>query len=314
MRRNTRKSAAQLPPRRRQTESSQRATEAELRDRYAFRRNRTLTGSAASSVVAAGGAASAQLKSPRLQAHELAEHRRRLGVVLSIVMLVGVVVLILVQQFTASPIVRSKNVAVSLDATMYEGLIQDYLKTQPLERFRFSLNTPALLGYMQKHAPEVQTIDVGGFAGIGKTSFTVVPRTPVASWTIGKGERYVDRTGTAFSRNYYKAPQVEIIDESGVQAVSGQAVASDRFLGFVGRVVGIAKTHGYTVTRVAIPEGTTRQIALIIKGLSYRVIVSIDRPAGGQMEDASRAIKWLKSHSTTPEYLDVRVSGRAFYK
>ena len=317
MRKSNSKKDSQLPPRRRmmtQYDNNSSKREAVLSDRYAFRRNRTLTGSTSSSVVAAGGSVSAQLKSPRIQAHELADHRRRLGVVLIGVVLSGLILFLLVQQFTATTIVGSKNISLSLDTKSYEKIIDDYLKTEPLERFRFALDTSSLLAYVQKKAPEVKAIEVNGYAGVGKTSFAITPRTPVASWTIGKSERYVDRDGTVFGRNYYKSPSVEIVDESGIEAVSGQAVASDRFLGFVGQIVGIARTHGYVVSKVAIPEATTRQISLAIKGYSYRVLVSVDRSAGEQMEDASRAMTWLKSHSVSPDYLDVRVSGRAFYK
>jgi hypothetical protein len=63
------KKKTDLPRRRMQTNNpaAERATESSLEERYAFRRNRTITGSAASNVASANES-NAQLKSPSFQA------------------------------------------------------------------------------------------------------------------------------------------------------------------------------------------------------------------------------------------------------
>ena len=66
--------------------------------------------------------------------------------------------------------------------------------------------------------------------------------------------------------------------------------------------------------QVIIPASTTRQVELRIKKVSYPVKFSVDRPAGEQTEDMARVIKYLKSKGVNPDYVDVRVSGKAFYK
>lgn len=308
---------APTPPRRRQSSAlvsdAVRSTEGDRQQRYAFRRNRTLTGSLSTDVDSAGSSSSAQLKSPRVHAHDLAQQRRRLGVVLSAAVMAAIILSILVSQFTATATVRSREAAIKLDAS-YAGIIEGYLKAQPIERLRFALNLDNLNKYVQAQAPEVAQVQLDGSAGLGVSAFIVTVRTPIAGWTIGTTQQYVDRTGTAFERNYMDAPQVQIVDDSGVRATAGQAVASDSFLSFVGRVVGLAGASGYVVTKVTIPEGTARQIALSIKDVPYLVKLSVDRPAGEQVEDMARSIRWLASEGQTPEYLDVRVSGRAFYR
>ena len=316
MRVSSKKNAA--VPRRRQVDSvssagSSRARESDMQERYAFRRNRTLTGSASVAVASAGSTSSAQLKSARVQAHDLAQHRRRLGVILTAVALVAVILFILVSQFTASAVVRSRDMAIKLDNS-YVGIIDDYLKARPIERLRFALNTVELNQYMQSRAPEVSNVIVDGSAGLGASAFVITVRTPITGWTVGSVEQYVDETGTSFERNYMSTPGVQIVDESGVNVAVGQAVASNEFLGFVGRVVGLAGSSGYTVMQVVIPPNTTRQIALVIKDVPYQVKLSVDRPAGEQVEDMARSIRWLVKEGQSPEYLDVRVSGRAFYK
>jgi hypothetical protein len=302
-------------PRRRQAAAShlaERATEASLGSRYAFRRNRTLTGSASSQVISTSES-TAQLKSARVQAHDLARQRRHLGGVLMLVVLGAAVLFSLVSQFTAQAVVRTSDVSNVLDAS-YAQAIETYLGRQPIERLRFLLHEDALNAYVQAVTPEVASVHVDGFAGFGKSLFIVEMRKPIAGWSIRGVQQYVDASGTSFTRNHYSTPQVQIVDNSGIQTEIGQAVASNQFLSFVGRVVGLTNAQHYNVTQVIIPQGTTRQIELRIQDINYPIKLLIDRPAGEQVEDMGRSITWIKSHQLNPEYLDVRVSGRAFYR
>lgn len=302
-------------PRRRQagvSGVSERATPSDLDQRYIFRRNRTITGSASSHVTSTNES-NAHLKSSRVHVHELAQQRRRIGGVLALTVLGVVMLSLLVSQFTAHAIVRTSDVTQSLDP-VYVHAVDDYLARQPIERLRFLLREDALNEYVQSIAPEVASIRSDGFAGLGKSVYVIKMRRPIAGWNVRGTQQYVDATGTAFMRNHYAKPSVEIIDNSGVQAEAGQAVASNQFLGFVGRVVGLANAQHYTVTQVIIPQGTTRQIELRLKDITYPIKLSVDRSAGEQIEDMSRAVNWIRTHSLTPEYLDVRVSGRAYYR
>jgi len=285
---------------------------ADLEQRYNFRRNRTLTGSR-SSEIASAGEANAQLKSPRVQAHELRKKRRRVGSLLIVVLFAAMGLCVLVYEFTAGVVVRAPGISVSLDKS-YEDAVQSYLALRPVERFRFLMNTNALNEFVKQKLPEVASIRSDGNDGFGKSDFTLTMREPLAGWSIQGSQQYVDSSGTAFSHNYYPTPSVQIVDNSGVQAAGGQAIASNRFLSFVGRTVGLMKAQGYIVTQVAIPAGTTREVELHIDGLAYPVKLSIDRTVGEQVEDMVRAIRWFQQKNQSPQYIDVRVSGKAFYR
>lgn len=302
-----------LPRRRQQTPAQPRASEEELGQRYAFRRNRTLTGSASSNVLSTSES-NADLKSPRVQAHELARKRRHISATLGVVLLCAIGLLGLISQFTAGVVVRATpDASLQLDDT-YEEAIQRYFNNRPVERLRFMVDVGQLKEYLQTAAPEIQDVTPDGSAGFGTSAFAVTVRSPIAGWSINGKQHYVDVSGTSFGRNYFAAPSVQIIDKSGVQVAAGQAVASNRFLGFVGQVVGVAKSRNYTVTQVIIPRGTTRQVELRLKGIKYPVKLSVDRSVGEQVEDMDRAVRWMASHNKSPKYVDVRVSGRAFYR
>lgn len=295
------------PPRRRLAD-----TEVERSDRATFVRNRTLTGSSSSQVRGVSDHI-AQLQSPRTQAHHLARHRQRIGLLFIVVLAICGLLGMLILEFTAQVTVRTSEVSMKLDDT-YTHEIQSYLDRQPIERLRFLLNTKQLLAYLQSVAPEVSDLQIDGSAGYGTTGFVLTLRQPTLAWTIGSHRQYVDANGVAFDRNYFAEPSVQVVDQSGIQVADGQTIASNRFLGFMGRVVGVEAKAGRKVTQVILPRDVTREVDIQIDGVGYPVRLSVDRPVGEQLEDADRAITWLAAHNQTPKYLDVRVSRRAYYQ
>lgn len=278
-----------------------------------FYRNRTLIGSLSSNV---GGAAEkdGQLQSPRVKAHHLVDKRRHLGVILAAVLLVSVVLFALVSQFTADVVVDIKGLPASETTGRYAKIIDQYFSRRPVERLRFMTDQSTFTAYIQSKAPEIESAEMVGLAGFAKSQVVLTARRPVTVWDIGDSRQYVDASGISFKINYYDPPKVQIVDRSGIPSEAGQLVASNRFLSFVGQVVGLVQARGYDVTEVIIPEGTTRQIQLKLKGSGFPIKYSVDRPAGEQVEDMDRAVRYLKSKGITPEYIDVRVSGRAYYR
>lgn len=301
-------------PQRRRNDQGKVRIETPLNDldqRYNFRRNRTLTGSI-SSHVASASESNAQFKSPRVQSHELIKKRRRVGSLFTLVVFGALAVYGLTQQFTAEAVVKS-GVPGDVGST-YKEAIQAYFGTRPIERFRFLTNHDALNEYVKQKLPEVASVRVAGSAGLGKSLYSLVMREPLVGWTIEGKRQYVDASGTPFEKNFYPAPSVQVVDNSGARSEGGQVIASNRFLAFVGRTVGLAKAQGYVVTQVTVPVATTRQVELRLEGVGYPVKMSIDRSVGEQIEDMVRLIRWFQSRKETPQYIDIRVSGKAFYR
>lgn len=306
------KKQSDTPRRRQGMSTNERITENVLEEHHTFRRNRTLTGSMSSKVVSTNEA-KGELKSPRVQSHDLARKRRHIGLALLLVVIVASFLYWLISQFTAGVVVEAQDVSIRLDP-VYEKTIQEYLSKQPAERLRFLLNETSLNEYMQAATPEVASIKAEGSAGFGKSIFIVTLRAPIAGWSVNGRQDYVDSSGVSFGRNYFATPSLEIVDNSGAGPSAGQAVASDQFLGFVGRLVGLTKASGYTVAQVIIPQGTTRQVELHLANITYPIKLSVDREPAEQVEDMVRSIKWFGGNNVSPQYLDVRVSGKAFYR
>jgi hypothetical protein len=282
---------------------------------HIFKRNRTLTGTTSNRLGSTN--ANADLKSPRTHAHNLSIQRRKISAVLVIVFIMAIPVWLLISNFTASVTVGVTNVDItkSVGKQKYQDAIQNYLDQNPISRLTFFLNESDLSNFVSSKLPEVSTVTQGSMVGIGDTSFAVTMRTPVAGWQINQKQYYVDSNGIPFDQNYFQSPTVQIVDNSGISYKLGTtAIASNRFLSFVGQVVSLAKASGYTVTQASLPPDTTRELEIRLKGAGYYIKLSIDRPAGEQIEDMVSAIRYFSGHGRTPVYIDVRVSGKAFYR
>ena len=305
----------QQPNRRSVPVGGGRASTGDLSSRYAFRRNRTLTGSL-SSDVASANEHTAELRSARVEVHHLRRHRKRLFLVLVGVLVAAAGIAWLIYQSVAGVTVLVDATVPPVDTSMYEEKIQEYLNGHPFERNRMTINTDSLTSYLQNNGyPEVAAVAVQAVpSGVGSSTLVLTMRQPVVAWKANASYLYVDSTGVSFTRNYYAAPSVEVVDQTGIQASNNQVLASTRFLGFIGRIIGHLKSQGYTATKAVLPENTARQLLVSVQEVSYPIKFSADRPAGEQAEDAARAIRYLQGVGYTPEYLDVRVQNRAYYK
>ena len=290
-------------PRRRRTDE---ATVEQPRSSTQYRRNQTLSGVNRTPLA----------DTPRGQAHQLTVQRRKVGGIFAIVLVTVILLAILLSQLMAQVSVTSstKQLTTSFKGENYEKEVNNYLGLHPAERLRFALNEDALSTFVSTALPEVQSIKVSGVKDVVDTEFTVTFREPVAGWQINGKQFYVDAAGVVFETNYYGVPGVQIVDESGVSPEEGTTVAGSRLLGFLGKVVAQAGERGYKVTQAILPAGMTRELDIQLKDIPTRVKLSTDRGAGEQVEDMSRALAYLKSKTLSPEYIDVRVSGRAAYK
>lgn len=310
----SKKKSSELPRRRSQATDERRSSE-ETRSSRLFTRNQTLTGSL-SSRISNAGEAHAHLKSSRVHAHSLAAVRRRVTGHLGLTLIVCLGLYLFIYQFIAHASIRLVGISRSngeLSRT-YEPIIQDYFASRPVERLRFLTNTDTLTAFVQTKAPEVKSIEVEPTAGLGTSQFLITPRRPAAGWLLANRQQYVDDAGIAFAQNYYDTPGVQIVDSSGVPTKDGHVIASNRFLGFVGRLVGLVQQQGYTVVRITIPPDTTRLVEVGLKDIPYPIRSSVDRSAGEQAEDIGRVVHYLTKEGISPSYVDVRVKGKAYYK
>ena len=279
-----------------------------------FRRSTTLTGSVSSGVKAAGEERAA-LKSDRLIRQELKRKQRKIMTILAGVILVVVAIYYLISQFIFSidAVTYQNNIFVTQPPSeKYAKSINEYLRENPGERFIFSLDRTNILAHMQSAYPEIASVEI-----IDTKNVLVTLRKPIAVWSTPSGQKnFVDDDGEAFSHNVYPEPPVRVNDTTGAAAaVSGNVVASKSFLRFLGRVVALTNRSGLgTVKEATLPPNTTREIDIRLEGKGYLVKLHTDRDPAQEVEDLKRVDQYLAEKGIKSQYIDLRISGKAYYK
>lgn len=256
-------------------------------------------------------------QSERQRLKRLRALRRRMAVVLAAIVVLLVLGLSLLSQFTGSistVVATDSNIALSDDdINRYRTIVDKYFADNSFERFGFARRNSVLLQYVMNEAPEVSAIKISP-SGIASGKVEVTVRQPVAMWINGNQTDFVDSDGVVFDRNYYATPSIAIEDNSGVQLDGGVATSSS-FLSFVGKTaVALSEKEGLQVERVVIPQGSARYVEFYLTGRNYPFKAQITRDATSQAHDIAVMTRYIDSHGISPQYVDCRVEGKAYWK
>jgi hypothetical protein len=281
---------------------------------YVFRRSRTLTGSVSTEVTASAERLG-QLKTDRLKLHELKMHRARIVRILLGTLVVCSMLGFLVVNFVIRPDIGSGQLGVNQpDIERYRQSIYAYFNDRPLERFGFLLRPTDLETDMKRRHAEVAGLAVYRDWYGGNVSVTLYFRQPLVGWRVNNQQFYVDAQGVAFTYNHFAEPSVAVTDKSGLPAGQEGIVASSRFIRFLGRMVGALNDYKLgRVAEVVLPP-STREIDLKLEGRNYLIKTNSDRDPLQQAEDIAFALRHLDSRGIKPQYVDLRVAHKAFYK
>ncbi len=282
---------------------------------YIFRRSRTITGTK-SVDVPVGAPTRGQFKTDRIKLMELRAHRKRifasLGGVLLIVALLG----FMVANFIVKPPISFTQQGISQNphADPYQQTIQQYLNDHPFERFGVFLRQSDLEAAVALAHAEVLAVGIEHDWYGGNVRFSLTFRQPLLAWQTANKQFYVDAQGVAFTYNHFAQPTLAVTDQSGISPDETGVVASTRFLRFLGQLVAAINGYGLgTVETIMIPAAP-RQIDVKLSGREYNIKTNTDRDPQQQAEDLANALKYFDRKGMRPQYVDVRVEHRAFYK
>jgi hypothetical protein len=289
---------------------------AELQGGYQFRRSRTITGST-SDTVAITRSNKPQLKTSRMRFNELHQERGRVLRWLACLVVLVLGLIWLIANYTANIEVSFKDQVTgdspSLDA--YQKSVSNYYSQHPFERFGVLLNHAEIKNYLMNYHSEVKSFTASKQWFGGGVRFEVEFRRPLLVWRNADKQLYVDGEGIAFEYNHYGAQElVTIEDKSGIASAAGESVASKRFIKFVGQLAQAVNDNGQgRVVGIIIPP-STRQIDLMLEGRGYVIKTHIDRSPAEQASDIKNTLSYLDAQGIVPQYVDVRVAGKAYYK
>ena len=110
------------------------------------------------------------------------------------------------------------------------------------------------------------------------------------------------------AKSVVKEPTVPVIDENVGDNIS------QRVKDFVYDLENDLVPYGMGIDHVSLPAQKARELRVFIIGRSEYYKMSLDRGSAVQAEDLSRMAKYLDERGIVPEYVDLRVSGKAYYK
>lgn len=287
----------------------------EGQESYIFRRSRTITGTK-SVEVPVGASSRGQFKTDRIKLMELRAHRKRifasLGGVLLIVGLLG----FMVANFIVKPPISftQQGISQAPDADAYQQTIERYLNDHPFERFGVFLRQAELETAVTRVHTEVLGVGIEHDWYGGNVRFNLTFRQPLLVWQAGIKQFYVDAQGVAFTYNHFTQPILAVTDQSGIPPDEAGVVASTRFLRFLGQLVAAINGYGLGTVETIIIPAAPRQIDIRLMGREYIIKTNTDRDPQQQAEDLANALKYFDRKGVRPQYIDVRVEHRAFYK
>lgn len=251
--------------------------------------------------------------SERSENQKLVIRRRKLGAFFVILAIFISLISIFLFQFISKVSIVS-NESKSQNLSKYEKSVEEYLNINPSERILSNLNKNALLESLQKDYPEVLSISDIKFNGLTSYKIYLDFRKPVASWLVDGKEFFVDSEGISFNVNNFEKPSLNIIDDSGAIVSNGKNVASSSFFSFIGKLVFAANKQGLEVSKIRIPPLSLRQVEVSVKGVSYFARMSTVDSAEGQIINFKKAIEYFRTHKISPNYIDLRIEGKGYYK
>ncbi len=251
--------------------------------------------------------------SERSENQKLVIRRRKLSAFFVILAIFISLISIFLFQFISKVSIVS-NESKSQNLSKYEKSVEEYLNINPSERILSNLNKNALLESLQKDYPEVLSISDIKFNGLTSYKIYLDFRKPVASWLVDGKEFFVDSEGISFNVNNFEKPSLNIIDDSGAIVSNGKNVASGSFFSFIGKLVSAANKQGLEISKIRIPPLSLRQVEVFVKDVSYFARMSTADSAEGQIINFKKAIEYFRAHKISPNYIDLRIEGKGYYK
>ncbi len=102
--------------------------------------------------------------------------------------------------------------------------------------------------------------------------------------------------------------KTQILDETGREQVSM------RTREYIGQLEQDLHDLGYDVAKVILPVNTSRELYVDLVGAETYFKISMERGTAVTAEDMVRVLKYLQERDLHPEYADVRIEGKAYYK
>lgn len=107
---------------------------------------------------------------------------------------------------------------------------------------------------------------------------------------------------------------VEVVIKAQLVDEDNRGRISARTKTYIAQLEKDLRDLGYNMTKVTLPTGMSRELYVDLEGKDGYFKVSLDRETAVTAEDIDRMLRYLEKNGVVPEYVDVRLEGKAYYK
>jgi hypothetical protein len=274
-----------------------------------FVRNRTLTNVMNEEI-------GAKTTNGRAHLHVLHRQRRflRIALVICAAAIIIVGFLILNRVSALSIALDDNGVRFSeQDKVDIQTTFKKYIDQHPTQTFVVSLQNQEFFKLLIADHPEIKQLSLTSNSFGLTHSLHVTFRQPLLQWNVAGKQYYVDSDGVLFENNHFVTPKVSVEDQSGIAFSDGSAIPQ-RLIRYIGRMAGALQTNQIgIVSRVVVPA-SSREVDIYLEGRDFAIKTHIDRDAYATAGDIKSSLSYLDGKGIKPQYIDVRIEGKAFYK
>lgn len=191
--------------------------------------------------------------------------------------------------------------------------VKSYFERFPTQRNVLFLQTKELSDYIRSLHPTLEKVNISRTVLLDinvllqETEPALIWQSGSKDWLIGEDGRVL-RVVTEGDASFGR-----VIDIAQIQVGSGDKVADSNFVSFVREVYEIGRNNNLEIDKVFISD-TTREINVqLTSGVIIKM--AVQRGAGEQMVAYQKTIQTAEREGTPiKEYVDVRITGKTYYK
>lgn len=206
------------------------------------------------------------------------------------------------------------------DSSVYQQSAHTLLGRSFANNNKLTINTAAVAEDLQKQFPEVHAVSVSlPFIGRKPTVY-IQPAVPQAVLSSPSGQFILDSNGRALapytsSTDLPADRMVPIVnDQSGLTFKKGDVALSSKSVAFIAEIAGQLQAKDVKAETWTLPAAAS-QLNVKVSGVPYSIKFNLQGNAKEQAGTFFAVKKRLDNERTVPaDYIDVRVSGRAYYK
>jgi hypothetical protein len=218
------------------------------------------------------------------------------------------------------PLTSDNNQALLHSTAVYETAANKLLSKSVWNRNKITLDTSTLSRQLLNQFPELNSVSVTIPLLAHRPLIYVEPAQPALILVTTTGSFIIDTSGKALisgaSAAALNQPQLPLLnDQSGLRIQTNRQALPATDISFIQTVIAQLAAKQYKVSNMTLPAAAS-EVDVHLVGQPYMVKFNLEsNDATGEAGTFLATINQLHRQNITPsQYVDVRVSGRAYYK